>query len=229
MLKKIMVILLVQVLVLNLTGCLKKGTQVNKLNEDIEFKQEQISEYNQEIQRLREELDKYRQALTINYFEYEEKKRFVEKELLITAIPREGILPLNMVHPNTVVEVEDAAEVDDQGVWLYVVVPVYDSPANFKGWIRELDTVPYTKEKQKLVQSEIYLNKGTPYIGIGVHTDNAIEENSVNDLPEDSIQKLPYNQRGRIENKINGYVRVIVPGGESLWIKEEYIIFPSVN
>jgi hypothetical protein len=46
---------------------------------------------------------------------------------------------------NTVVDVLDTADVKNV-IWLYVSIPVYDTPINYKGWIKETDTVRYSKE-----------------------------------------------------------------------------------
>lgn len=41
-----------------------------------------------------------------------------------------------------ILDVLDAAQPDREELWLEVQIPVYDSPANCKGWIKEKDTEP---------------------------------------------------------------------------------------
>jgi len=111
--------------------------------------------------------------ISMLYIQPEYKKGFVKNELHILLLPLSGSPELNIIRPNTVVDVNDKVQVpqfnandpsqsDSSEVWLYVTIPVYDSPINMKGWIKEADTVPCTKENQKLVQSDIIIKADTP-------------------------------------------------------------------
>jgi hypothetical protein len=48
-------------------------------------------------------------------------------------------------------------------IWLYISIPVYDAPMNYKGWIKESDTVLYTKDKINSVQGDVKVKKGWLY------------------------------------------------------------------
>ncbi len=60
----------------------------------------------------------------------------------------------------------DAAQCQDQRLWLYVSVPVYDSPINYQGWIRVSETVRLTEDNIKLVQGDIFIKERTPIYDI---------------------------------------------------------------
>jgi hypothetical protein len=41
-----------------------------------------------------------------------------------------------------------------------VQIPVYDSPSNMKGWVKQADTILYTTDKVKNVQGGVFVKKG---------------------------------------------------------------------
>ena len=102
-------------------------------------------------------------SLSIAYQSYEDKQRFVPKASQITALPIQDFKILRPIEANTVIQVLDAAQCQDQQLWLYVSVPVYDTPINFKGWIPESETVKLTEDNVKLIQGDVFLKEGTPY------------------------------------------------------------------
>lgn len=151
------------------------------------------------------------QSLSINYVEYADKHRFVSKELKLLCLPKEGSKVLNNIDANTVVDVLDAAKTDDDELWLQVQIPVYDSPSNFKGWIKEKDTEPVTQGNLQ-ARTNITIKAGTTVWEVYADTSQISSQNE---------RKLECDTPGRIEKKENGYVWVSCPGGSGFWIKEE--------
>ncbi|MBC7345786.1 MAG: hypothetical protein H5U03_10280, partial [Clostridia bacterium] len=82
------------------------------------------------------------------YMEPPYNKRFVERELDLLILPYDKARALRRISPNTLVDVNDLVQVGGER-WLYVTVPVYDTPVDIKGWVREADTVSFTKDKEK--------------------------------------------------------------------------------
>jgi hypothetical protein len=155
--------------------------------------------------------------LTINYIENKYQKVFVENKIDLIALPLDDSIILNTIYENTVVNVIDTAEVNNV-IWLYVSIHVYDTPSNYKGWIKESDTVLYTKDKISKVQSHVTVKDGEDIFETYNFEDISITE--------------PYksnNDGGRIEEKKDGFVRIQSAGGKTIWVKEVSIIYPEVD
>lgn len=119
----------------------------------------------------------------------------------------------------TFIQELDAAQCQDQQLWLYVSVPVYDTPINFKGWIPESETVKLTKDNVKLVQGDVFLKEGTPIY----------EVNQFNEIKSATSTNLTHDVRGRIEKRQESFDYHDSPGGWSFWVEEKYLIFPKVD
>jgi outer membrane murein-binding lipoprotein Lpp len=216
--KKTIVIFLILIVAL-ISGCSNTTQTIN--NENIQLKsriaqlENDLDDKNKQITELQ---SKNFDPLTINYIENSTAKRFVEKKCDLLGLPIINSVKLNPIYQNTVMDILDTANVANI-IWFYVKIPVNDSPSNMKGWIKETDTVLYTQDKIKSVQSEVMLKKGS----------------SVYEVPNISSIKstIPYKAegylRGRIEEKRDGYVRLECPGGNTIWVKEDSIIYPEVN
>lgn len=158
--------------------------------------------------------------ISMLYIQPEYKKRFVKNELHILLLPLSGSPQLNIIRPNTVVDVNDVVQVEsfNREVWLYVTIPVYDSAMNMKGWIKEADTVPLTKENQKLVQN-VTIKKGTPVY-------ETFEFENISSL---TPVILEYDKGGRLVKKKEGFFHLSCPGGLDIWVSEQYIVYPEVE
>ena len=152
------------------------------------------------------------------YVEPEYQVRFVENELDLLFLPYDNARVQRKIMPNTLVQVNDLVIVEDE-CWLYVTVPVYDTPMNMKGWIKESDTVPFTKDKERKVQSDVTIKAGTLIY----------EVRDFADISEDLAQELLSDTRGRLIEKREGYAKISAPGGREFWLEEEYIIFPRAQ
>ena len=217
--KKITYIILIIFVVLT-SGCSDSNKAAVKLeNEQLKNKITHIEkDLNDKNSKITELQNKDLANLTINYIQNENKSRFVEKQCDLIGLPINNSIKLNTIKENTVVTILDTAIVNNV-IWIYVVIPVYDSPSNMKGWIKEAETVLYTKSKVKSVQSEVLVKNG-----------EAVYE--IYDF-EDRKSITPYKAndavRGRIEEKRDGYVRLSCPGGNTIWVKEDSIIYPKVD
>jgi outer membrane murein-binding lipoprotein Lpp len=216
--KKIIAIFLILLVVL-ISGCSNPTQTIN--NENIQLKsrvaqlENDLNDKNNQITELQNiNFD----PLTINYIENLTTKRFVEKQCDLLGLPIINSVKLNKIYENTVVTILDTVDVVNN-IWFYVEIPVYDSPSNMKGWIKESDTVLYTKDKINSVQSDVRIKEGV----------------AVYEVFEFSMIKTtkPYKAedylRGRIEEKRDGYARLGCPGGNTIWVKEDSIIYPEVN
>ncbi|MDQ7096116.1 hypothetical protein REC12_21195 [Desulfosporosinus sp. PR] len=101
--------------------------------------------------------------------------------------------------------------------WLFIAIPVYDSLTNSKGWIKENDTVPYTKDKVTLVQSDVAIKAGA----------EVYKTFNFDDIKKTTPIKLVAEDGGRLEEKVNGYCRISEAGGVSVWVKESSVIYPE--
>lgn len=193
-------------LVLN-AGCSSQLALNNKI--------ESLENENFELRSKLEQVD----SLSITYQNYEDKQRFVTKESVIYALPIFNYKIMRSVEANTVIQVLDAAQCQDQKLWLYVSVPAYDSPINFKGWIPESETVQLTEENIKLVHGDLFLKEGTPIY----------EVDRFDQIKSATSIKITYDIRGRIEKRQDSYVYFMSPGGWYFWVEEKYLIFPSIK
>lgn len=189
------------------------------INEISKQKDQQIKKLQIELSETKDLLDRYGiNNFIANYVSYEHKKRFVNKETKLLVFPKNGAEPLSDIFANSVVNVEDAATNQfNNEIWLFVSIPVYEYPAHRKGWIKELDTLPYTKELQTKVQSPIFIKKGTTFY------------NDFDNISEKNIEELPYDVRGIIEEIRDSYARITPGAGWDFWVEKKYIIPPSIE
>lgn len=149
---------------------------------------------------------------------YEPKKRFVQKKSEIRPLPIGSVKPFRDIQTNSVIDVIDSVNNNGE-IWLYVSIPVYDTPVNNKGWVKESETVPLTEVNVKLVQSNVTLRKGTPIYNV------------------DSIMQIKSAQPtitsndilGRIERRQDAFVNIMTNGGWYFWVDAKYIIYPRVD
>jgi len=171
-----------------------------------------------ENKELRLKLDQIN-SVSMLFQDYKDKQRFVPKESQIYALPIQDLNKLRTIEANTVIQVLDAAQCQDQQLWLYVSVPVYDTPINFKGWIPESETVKLTKDNIKQVQGDVSLKEGTPIY----------EVDQFNEISSATSTKITNNIRGRILKREGSFVNLMSPGGWYFWVEEKYLMFPKVE
>lgn len=156
--------------------------------------------------------------LQLRYIDYSFKKVFIEKEIDLLGLPESAGPIINKISKNTVVKVIKAANVKDS-IWLYIEIPVLDSPVDFRGWIREADTIKYTKEQIKLVQSPVTIKSG----------ESVYEVDDFNKIQSSKPLAANENDWGRIEEKRDGYVSLDCPGGRTVWVKESSLVYPEAE
>jgi hypothetical protein len=217
MIKIIFIIL--TVLVVMLSGCSGSNKAVIYENEKLKNKisqfEKDLNDKNIEINELKKIESEF---LTINYIENTSSKRFVEKQCDLLGLPINNSIRLNLIKDNTIVTILDTANVNND-IWFYVLMPVNDSPSNYKGWIKESDTFLYTKDKQKSVQSEVRVKKG----------DAVYNVEDVSYIKSNIPSKAGDEVHGRILERKDGYVKLECPGGFIVWVKEASIIYPEIN
>lgn len=184
----------------------KAESEIKKLESDLYSKNNKIAKLNEEKI----------ETLIINYISNESRKVFIEEQKNLFALPDDKSQILSYIMSYSVIDVMDTVEVNNV-VWLYVSIPVYDTPSNYKGWVRNSDTVAYTKDKISSVKSDVKVIAGSEVIESFAFPD--IKE-VIPDIAEDY-------ESGRISDKRDGYVRLDCHGGRSIWVHEEDLIYPE--
>lgn len=167
--------------------------------------------------KLDQEEKNNKSALNINYTDVTDNVRFIEKESHILQLPQSGSIAMRPVYPNTLVKVYEKALVNGE-TWLFIEIPTYDSPENNRGWLKESDSVPLTKEKVKLVQN-IEIQAGSEYY----------ETEEFKDIKTTTPKKFEMLDIGWLVEKNEGYCKVSQAGGRTVWVKESSIIYPEVK
>lgn len=178
-----------------------------------------IASLEKEKLQLQAEIASVKQQLSLNYMVYHSSKRFIPKSSQILSLPLKDATIYRSIEENSVVTVFDALTTENKEIWLYVSVPVYDSPINIKGWIPESDTVALTKDNVKLVQSDVV-------VGMGAMIYEVREFEKISGAKP--IQASS-EQRGRLEEKKNGWARLSCSGGLTIWVLEKDLKYPEIE
>lgn len=150
-----------------------------------------------------------------------ESVRFVPERTELLALPHEGAPDISIIQENTLVTVYDKVSVQNDlekgALWYYVQVPVYDTPMDYKGWIRVDVTLDYNEKTRDLLQSDVYILGGS----------RVVESFDFPDMETNQGYILEHEMRGRLEERKDGYIRLSCPGGMSCWVKEDDIRYPD--
>lgn len=215
--KRAYIILLVFIMFLG--GC-SNNTQL--LKNDSEQLKSKVSQLEKELVEKNNKITELQKDeisnLNINYIENSSSKGFVEKKCGLLALPVDNSFKLNDVLENTVVTILDTVNVNS-ATWLYVAMPVYNSPTNYKGWIKESDTVPYAKDKINKVQSELKVKKGA----------DVYEAETLEAVKSVKPYKADGSEHGRMQEKKDGFINIQCAGGKTIWINEASVIYPELN
>ena len=214
MVRKKFVFLAALFCIIMLSGCTDQNQTLKDENTKLKA---QITQLQQDLKTAKNSNNTL-QNININYMDYSFKKRFVEKESKILGLPYDESVVLNPIGANTVVTVIDAATVEND-VWLYVAIPVYDSPINMKGWIRESESSEYTKGKVKSVQSDVTVKAGA----------DVYEADDFSSINLVKPTKADGSDRGRVTEKKEGYVCISCPEGRTIWVSEKFIVYPAIE
>lgn len=184
----------------------KAESEIKKLEADLNSKNKEIAKIN------REKIE----TLIINYISNESKKVFIEEQKNLFALPDDKSQILSYIMSYSVIDVIDTVEVNNV-IWLYVSIPVYDTPSNYKGWVRKSDTVRYTRDKISSVKSDAKVKEGSKLI-------ESFDFPNIKEVIPDIAE---YDESGRISDERDGYVRLDCHGGRSIWVHEEDLIYPE--
>ncbi len=187
--------------------------RIIELNNAIINKNEEIKKLNDENNQYKEQLNNSNKPIGLSYIGYQQKYVFVGENKSILWMPDENSPIASSILQNSLVEVILAGYTTPDNIWLFVNIPVYDTPSNCYGWIKESDTQKYTKENQKLITGNIIIHKGTK----GQFPDGYGEY--IEDM----------DQQGMIEKREQGKVLVIFAGGKQVWYEEKDINFLPIE
>lgn len=194
--------------------------KIAKLESENHTLSDRVASIENEKIRLQAKVASVEQRLSLNYMSYPYTKRFVPMPSQIRALPLNDAIIFRSIESNSVITVFDAVLVyENQELWLYVSVPVYDSPTNVKGWIPEKETIALTKDNVKLVQSDVTLGEGTMIY----------EVFEFEKISETKPVQAYSEQRGRLEVKKNGWARLSCPGGLTIWVLEKDLKYPEIE
>lgn len=215
--KKVILITLVFFAIL-MGGCSKNSKAIEDENMELKKKIAQLEDVvkTKDNKITGEGIEK--ENFTINYIENASSKRFILNQLELLSFPATDSVHLNSIAPNTVVNIFDTVEVDNV-IWLYVSIPVYDSPSNYKGWIKEADTIAYTKDIMSKVQSNITVKSGA----------KVYETESFEGIKTSTPYKSSGEEQGRIQERKEGYIKLECAGGKTIWVKDTEIIYPEID
>jgi PBP1b-binding outer membrane lipoprotein LpoB len=203
-------------------GCSNESNNYKKENEILKVENQQLKDkviqLDKNVSDYKSKELKQNQLLIAYDAEIPDKVRFIEKENKLLALPQEDSITFNIIQKNTLAKVLDRALVNEE-MWIYIEIPVYDTAANYKGWIKEKDTVAYTKEKVKLVQSDVTIKAGS----------EVYETYKFEDIKTVAPKKMTIDDRGRLEERKDGYCRIFQAGGRDIWVKESSVIYPELR
>lgn len=175
------------------------------------------AEHKAKEDKFEEEKNEFRGG--INYVEPTESFLFIGKRLNLLALPHDEAYILGTIGENAVVDVIDLATVKGE-YWYYVEVPINAEPTDYKGWVKQEDTVPYTEKLESKVQSPVILKEGTP----------VYEVFEYEGISKETYVVLPYDISGRLSERRNSFARISAVGGLTVWVEEKYIVYPvAVN
>ena len=204
-------------------GCSSESNNLTSENEILKAENAQLKDSVYKLGKTISEIKLNQKNITLNplmidYVEVNDKIRFIEKKNYILVLPQSGSNIMRPVGTNTLATVYEKALVDQES-WLFVQIPTYDTPSNNRGWIRESDTTAYTKDKVKLVQSDVDIRAGS----------EVYETYEFKDIKTIAPIKLKAMDGGRLEEKKDGYCRISLAGGRDIWVQESCVIYPKVK
>jgi|GEM_PF-944220 len=195
-------------------------SDIEDLNDLIGNLEEEIVGLNKQVKQR--QIDLFPHSFYQVEIEEYEKKVFIDHEAYIKILPYDHALEINYIFENSVVTVLDKVlHTSDEAIdnyWYYVLIDVYDTPINTKGWINASETIHYTEEIRNLVHNPLSVRVGsTIYEGW----------NFPDDLGDGHI--TTYEEVGFKEGEEDGFVRLGTAGGRSIWTKKENILYPQVE
>lgn len=194
----------------------------SQLREALNNQNTQTDNLESKILTLQTQSKDFSPSPSITYCTYEFHRRLVIDQLEVYLYPGiESPKVSRTIEPYTVVDVLGSGFLETEGreLWLYVTFPVYDTPMDNRGWVRETDTVALTEENRTLVRNGVYLGKGTPIY----------EVTSSENIPGSRSTILVNDILGRIDRTTEGYVYIECGGGWSFWVEKKYLIYPTVD
>jgi hypothetical protein len=156
--------------------------------------------------------------LNVLYVSFEDKYKIVMDNVDLQWLPLASSPVVGPIRQYTIVSINDAVSVDNH-LWLNVTVPVYDSPMNMKGWILESKTAAVTDENRKLITNGLIVKAGAM----------VYETEKFLDITKATPTPLPCDQVASVEERQQGYLKLNIPGGNMIWLKESDVTFPDLE
>lgn len=147
-----------------------------------------------------------------------EKYKFVENPNYLYLGPYLSSPRISIIEGNTLVKVIEEMYVNNV-LWLQVEMPVYDTPMDNIGWIKESVTQKYNNSvKSKILRG----------IDVGIKVGTKIyKTEKFSDISDSNAVILDSPKGIFIIERMNGYAKVGMGGGEGpYWMKESDIQYP---
>ena len=240
--KRIIVVFTIFILVLNISSC--SSQSINDLNERITSLEKQLENYQKKNSELSSEIERLRIELSENQALLEEKPimmeriggicyigvesdeiiRFVSNDIDLRALPFNDSPRINVVQKNTLIHVNDkvsnTGNYDDiETLWYYVSIPVYDTPMDYKGWVKCKETEPYNESTQQLLQSDVRIRIGAKY---------SVQSELPDFYNESQLLTCTEDIGGRIEKRQGDYVYIFGTGGSAYWVHKKDVVYPDI-
>jgi len=212
-------ILLIFSLALLLAAGLVPVYHLQKANQTLA---DQVASMQKELEELRQTpgptlFEAESKALVMNYREIENKYIIIKEDAELLLLPVNSSPSINHIASNTIAGVNDAIMGSDQ-VWLNITIPVYDSPANMKGWVLESQTEPVTDANRKLIKNGVIVKAGSL----------VYETENYEDIANRTPTTLESEHIGHIRDVRQDFVRLDVSGGNMIWVRGSDITYPDL-
>lgn len=241
--KRLCLVLLLFIIAIAVGSCSNdnhpaQNDQALKIQEQVEQYARENEELKQEISNLRQRLTEHEEMLNekpvrmerasgLLYISVSEKEkiRFIRNEIDLKALPFDDAPSVNSIQENSLIRVYDkvsnTGNPDDiEALWYYVSIPVYDTPMDYKGWVKCVNTEDYNEKNQQLVQSDVSIRLGAKYT----------ESASLPDPNDESQWKICEEEiGGRIIMEQDGYVYIEGTGGSVYWVKKDDVVYPPIQ
>lgn len=186
---------------------IKLEARIRVLEEEKKLLQEKVASLNEELK-----------PVSLMYIGYDEKYRFIDKEIKAYQLPRKESSQIGSIPAMTLVKVEDCVIFEDGEEWAYIELPscILGEQVNCKVWVRRNDTQELTKENQDKIIHGVTIKEGTPIYPM-------IEYDEIKNTKSEPYW---YDAPGNISKRLNGYVHISIAGGMDFWVEEKYIVYP---
>lgn len=219
--KKLIRNAIILILIISFLWFLKSTIIINQENKELKTKVDDLQKTIVSFQTENAELRERFKPKILTYIENSYRYRFLENEIKMYQVPGEMYSEIGKLPPNTVVKVDDAVQVNEKEIWLYITLPkpLRSEAINIKGWIKETETSVLTKINREKIVNGVIIKAGTPVY-------NMIDFEEIKTSKPDSINE---DIIGSILVKRNNYIEISRGAGWVFWVESKFISYPPIE